>query len=109
MLFCMALSTPELERLAAEVRRVLRPGGLCVYTVRTTEDAHYGAGIDRGDDMYEVGGFIVHFFSRALVERLAAGYDLLDVSAFEEGALPRRLYRVTLQKAEQLPVPDFVV
>jgi SAM-dependent methyltransferase len=34
MLFCMALTTPELERLAAEVRRVIRPGGLVVYTVR---------------------------------------------------------------------------
>jgi SAM-dependent methyltransferase len=101
MLFCMALTTPELERLAAEVRRILRPGGLCVYTVRTTGDAHYRASIDRGDEMYESGGFIVHFFSRALVERLAAGYDLLDVSAFEEGALPRRLFRVTLQKVEQ--------
>ncbi len=98
MLFCMALTTPELERLSAEVRRVLRPGGLCVYTVRTTADVHYGAGIDRGDDMYEVGGFIVHFFSRSLVERLSAGYELLDVVEFEEGTLPRRLFRVTMRK-----------
>ncbi len=98
MLFCMALTTPELERLSAEVRRVLRPGGLCVYTVRTTDDVHYGAGIDRGDDMCEAGGFIVHFFSRSLVERLAAGYELLDVAEFEEGTLPRRLFRVTMRK-----------
>ncbi len=100
MLFCMALTTPELERLAAEVRRVLRPGGLHVYTVRTTADAHYGIGIARGDDMYEVGGFIVHFFSRTLVGRLAAGYELLEVVEFEEGALPRRLCRVTMRKAD---------
>jgi hypothetical protein len=97
----MALTTPELQRLAAEIRRTLRPGGLHVYTVRTTEDAHYGTGLDRGDDMYEVGGFIVHFFSRALVDRLAAGYDLLEVSEFEEGDLPRRLYRVTLRNREE--------
>jgi SAM-dependent methyltransferase len=99
MLFCMALATPELERLATEARRVLRPRGLCVYTVRTTADAHYGAGIARGDDMYESGGFVVHFFDRALVDRLASGYELLEVTEFEEGPLPRRLFRVTLRKS----------
>ena len=98
MLLCMALTTAEIERLVGEVRRVLRPGGLFVYTVRGTADAHYRAGIARGDDMYEHGGFIVHFFSRALVERLASGWTLLDVTAFEEGELPRRLFRVTMRR-----------
>ncbi len=100
MLLCMALTTAELEALAAEVRRALRPGGLHVYTVRTTGDAHYGAGSDRGDDMYEMGGFIVHFFSRRLVERLSSGFELLEVAEFEEGTLPRRLFRVTLRRGE---------
>jgi SAM-dependent methyltransferase len=49
MLFCMALTTPQLERLAAELHRVIRPGGLVVYTVRHTGDAHYGTGTPRGD------------------------------------------------------------
>src|SRR5674476_257429 len=48
MLFCMALTTGELERLAGELFRVLRPGGLVVYTARTTADAHYGTGTPRG-------------------------------------------------------------
>ncbi len=99
MLFCMALSTIELERLAAEVFRVVRPGGLVVYTVRTKDDAHYGVGARRGDDTFEQGGFVVHFFDRDLVDRLAAvGFDLLDITEFTEGALPRRLWRVTLRK-----------
>jgi len=98
MLLCMALTTAEIKRLVAEVRRVLRPGGLFVYTARTTDDAHYGTGIARGDDMYEHGGFIVHFFSRAVVEHLASGWTLLDVTAFEEGELPRRLFRVTMRR-----------
>ena len=98
MLFCMALTTSELEHLARELRRVLRPGGLVIYTARTTADAHYGTGTPRGDDMYEHGGFIVHFFDRALVEHLAAGFTLLEVTGFEEGALPRRLWRVTLRR-----------
>ncbi len=98
MLLCMALTTAEIERLVGEVRRALRPGGLFVYTARTTDDAHYGAGIARGDDMYEHGGFIVHFFSRVLVERLDSGWTLLDVTALEEGALPRHLFRVTMRR-----------
>ena len=98
MLYCMALTTPQLEALTAEVRRVLRPGGLQVYTVRTTADADYGAGASHGDDMYEAGGFVVHFFTRELVERLALGFELLDVTRFEEGELPRRLFRVTQRR-----------
>ena len=74
MLFCMALTTPELEGLSREVWRVLRPGGLCIYTVRHTKDPWYGTGAARGEDLYEVGGFIVHFFTREKVAHLAHGY-----------------------------------
>jgi len=98
MLFCMALTTPELDRLVADLRRVVRPGGLVVYTARTTDDAHYGDGIAHGDDMYEHGGFVVHFFDRALIDRLASGFTLVDVTEFTEGALPRRLARVTMRR-----------
>lgn len=101
MLFNMALTTSEIEHLAAEVARVLRPGGFHVYTVRHVGDAHFGAGTSHGDGMYENGGFIVHFFDRALVERLTTGCTLRDVSEFEEGTLPRRLWRVTLRRNDQ--------
>ncbi|MFF7300515.1 methyltransferase domain-containing protein [Streptomyces sp. NPDC008265] len=95
MLLCMALSTTELHTLVAEVRRILRPGGVFVYTVRHTGDAHYGAGTGHGDDIWEHGGFAVHFFPRDLVDALAEGWQLKEVHAFEEGGLPRRLWRIT--------------
>ncbi|MEU7638552.1 class I SAM-dependent methyltransferase [Streptomyces sp. NPDC039016] len=95
MLLCMALSTRQIRGVVAEVRRVLRPGGVFVYTVRHTGDAHYGAGVAHGDDIYEHGGFAVHFFDRDLVDTLAAGWQLTEVHGFEEGGLPRRLWRVT--------------
>jgi ubiquinone/menaquinone biosynthesis C-methylase UbiE len=98
MLYCMALTTSELEFLSRELRRVLRPNGLHIYTVRHTRDIDYGTGIHRGEDMYEVGGFIVHFFSREKVEHLAKGYEIVSVDEFEEGKLPRKLFRVTLRK-----------
>jgi SAM-dependent methyltransferase len=101
MLFCMALSTPDLERLSQEVWRVLKPGGLNVYTVRHTGDPQYGAGTARGDDIFESsGGFTVHFFSREKVTQLAQGFDILSIQEFEEGALPRKLFRVTLRKTQ---------
>lgn len=95
MLLCMALSTEEIHTLVGEVRRVLRPGGVFVYTVRHTGDAHYGTGTPHGDDIHEHGGFAVHFFPRRLVDSLAAGWTLDEVHSFEEGELPRRLWRVT--------------
>ncbi|MFG2331774.1 class I SAM-dependent methyltransferase [Streptomyces sp. NPDC048604] len=95
MLLCMALSTKEIHSLVSEISRVLRSGGTFVYTVRHTGDAHYGAGVSHGDDVYEHGGFAVHFFPRGLVDTLADGWNLNDVHAFEEGDLPRRLWRVT--------------
>jgi hypothetical protein len=98
MLLNMALATNELDLLADQARRVLRPERLHVYTVRNVDDAHCGAGVSLGDGMYENGGFIVHFFDRALVERLAVGCSILEVHDFDEGALPRRLWRITLRK-----------
>ncbi|MGP3982735.1 putative glycolipid-binding domain-containing protein [Streptomyces sp. KR80] len=103
MLLCMALSTEEIRALVGEVARVLRPGGVFVYTVRHTGDAHYGTGTSQGDDIYEHGGFAVHFFDRKLVDSLAEGWDLREVHAFEEGTLPRRLWRVTQTRR---PEPD---
>ncbi|MBQ0924965.1 class I SAM-dependent methyltransferase [Saccharopolyspora endophytica] len=98
MLLCMALSTAEIHALVADVRRVLRPGGTLIYTVRYTGDAHYGTGIAHGDDIYEHGGFAVHFFDSALVDALAQQWELREVHAFEEGELPRRLWRVRQTK-----------
>ncbi len=98
MLYCMALATPQLEALCAEVKRVLKPGGLCVYTVRNTNDPHYRQGIHRGEDLWEVNGFIVHFFSKEKVQQLAQGWEIVNIEEFEEGALPRRLFAVTLRR-----------
>jgi SAM-dependent methyltransferase len=100
MLFCMALTTEEIERISAEIRRVLKPGGIHIYTVRHTGDAHYQSGIHHGEDLYENGGFVVHFFSREKVRRLAEGFEILGIDEFEEGELPRKLYRVTMRKKD---------
>lgn len=99
MLYCMALTAAELEFLSAEVRRILKPGALNIYTVRHTGDPHYRTGVGHGDDMWEIGGgFIVHFFSMETVERLAKGYEIVNVEQFEETKLPKKLFLVTVKK-----------
>jgi SAM-dependent methyltransferase len=98
MLYCMALTTAELVSLSAEIWRVLVPGGLNIFTARTTKDAHYGTGIHRGEDMHEVGGFIVHFFDRTKVEVVSKGFDIVSVQDFEEGNLPRKLFLAVIRK-----------
>ncbi len=99
MLFCMALTSAEIEFLAKEIWRVLKPGALNVYTVRNTMDPHYRTGVHRGEEMWEIGGgFIVHFFSREKVERLAKGYEIVGIEEFEEGEVLKRLFLVTLRK-----------
>ncbi len=94
----MTLTTLQLESLSQEVRRVLKPQGLNVYTVRTTTDQHYGQGIHRGEGMYENDRFIVHFFNKEKVQRLAKGYQIISIDEFEEGELPRKLFLVTFRK-----------
>lgn len=51
--------------------------------------------------MYEVNGFIVHFFSKEKVQHLAKGFHITNLHEFEESELPRKLYSVTLKKVEE--------
>jgi len=98
MLYSMALTTPQLESLTVEVKRVLKPSGLNIFTVRTKEDPHFARGIERGEDMYENDGFIVRFFDKEKLPPLAEGYEIICVQRFQEGELPRKLFFVTRRK-----------
>jgi len=98
MLYCMALSNFDLENLNSEICRILKPGGINVYTVRHTDDGDYKNGIHIGEDLYENNGFIVHFFSKDKVNQLSKGFKILDTEKFEEGTFPRKLFIVKNKK-----------
>ena len=98
MLYCMALSTIELKYLNSEIWRILKSGGINVYTARHTDDGDYKNGIHIGEDLYENNGFIVHFFSEEKVRQIADGFNIINIEKFEEGTFPRKLFRVILKK-----------
>ena len=98
MLYCMALSNYDLKNLNKEILRILKPGGINIYTVRHTDDGDYKNGTHIGEDLYENDGFIVHFFSKDKINKLSKGFEILEIEKFEEGKFPRKLFKVTLKK-----------
>ena len=98
MLYCMALTNSDIKKLNNEILRVLKPGGINIYTVRHINDGDYMKGIHRGEDMYENDGFIINFFSEQKVNSLLEGFKNLSTIKFEEGNFPRKLFLVQNKK-----------
>jgi len=98
MLYCMALTTSDLEKLNNEILRILKPGGINIYTVRHINDGDFQNGIHRGEDLYENDGFIVHYFSEEKVNSLLNGFKNISLEKFEEGTFPRKLFFVMNEK-----------
>jgi SAM-dependent methyltransferase len=96
MLYCMAFTDVELAFLSQDIKRVLKPDGVNIYTVRNTHDPMYGTGIHKDGNMYEIQGFIINFFNESMIKTCSQGYQIEDISEIEEGELPKKLYKVTL-------------
>ena len=98
MLYCMALTIADLQKLNNEIHRILKPNGLNIYTVRHTNDGDYKNGKHIGEDLYENDGFIVHYFSEEKVNSLLNGFKNIAFEKFEEGTFPRKLFIVVNEK-----------
>ena len=98
MLYCMALTIADLQKLNNEIHRILKPNGLNIYTVRHTNDGDYKNGKYIGEDLYENDGFIVHYFSEEKVNSLLNGFKNINLEKFEEGTFPRKLFFVVNEK-----------
>ena len=98
MLYCMALTIADLQKLNNEIHRILKPNGLNIYTVRHTNDGDYKNGKHIGEDLYENDGFIVHYFSEEKVNSLLNGFKNISLEKFEEGTFPRKLFLVVNEK-----------
>tara|TARA_B100000242_G_C42867436_1_gene402617 strand:- start:59 stop:712 length:654 start_codon:yes stop_codon:yes gene_type:complete len=98
MLFCMALTNQNLKDLNKEISRILKKDGINIYTVRNQTDGDFKKGVHRGEDMYEMNGFIVHYFSENKVKKLLDGFINLNIENFNEGSFPRKLFLVINKK-----------
>ena len=98
MLYCMALTSKEIERLNNEIHRILKPGGINIYTVRHTNDGDFQNGIYRGENLYENDGIIVQYFSKEKINSLLDGFKNISLENFEEGTFPRKLFFVVNEK-----------
>jgi len=103
MFFTMHFTMDELEKMMQECLRVLRPGGLHVYSVRNTNDPHYGKFTPVGEDAWQNPlGFAVRFFSEEKIRALSKGYEIVSIREFQDGSPPftKTLYEVVLQKPQ---------
>ena len=98
MLYCMALTTSEIIRLNKEVYRILKPGGINIFSVRHTGDGDYKKGKHIGEDLYENDGFIVHFFDKEKINQISQGFKIENIFELHEGSFPRKLFVVTQKK-----------
>ncbi|MEV6286916.1 class I SAM-dependent methyltransferase [Kribbella sp. NPDC051770] len=96
LLLNMAFTRTELRSLLNEIRRVLRPGGLFVYSVWSTEDPCYAKSPEVGDGLYSKDGFAARFFDPTLINDLADQWELGGADLYDEGR--RKLWRVTQAK-----------
>ena len=98
MLYCMALTNNDIKNLNKEIHRIIKPNGINIYTVRNIHDGDYKKGTHRGEDLYEMNGFIINYFSEQKIKDNLEGFNNLSTENFEEGNFPRRLYYVVNQK-----------
>ncbi len=98
MLFCMALTNQDLKDLNKEIWRILKKDGFNIYTVRNHTDGDFKKGTHRGEDMYEMNGFIVHYFSEYKIKNLLDGFINISIENFDEGSFPRKLSLIINKK-----------
>ena len=98
MFFNMRFSADKLKYLFVEVNRVLKNDGLNLFSVRSDHDAMYRRGALVEEDIYDINGFQIRFFTKFDIEEIITktGFDLYEITeAYEE---PVNLYCVFTRK-----------
>lgn len=96
MFFNMHFTRANLRFLFDEVKRVLKPDGMHLFSVRNDKDNLYAKGKQIADGIYDINGFQIRFFTKNDIEALLAGFKIEEISeGFEE---PASLYLVTTKR-----------
>jgi len=89
LFFNLEVDPARLRRLFHGVAQVLRPGGLYLFSVRSTGDSWYGKGTSRGGDVFDpgTGGPPLRFFDEASLRVLSGqGFVVRSLKEHAEGA-----------------------
>jgi len=98
MLFNMRFSQEELGFAFSEIRRVLKPGGFNFFSVRNHNDKFYGKGIKVDDEIFDINGFVIRFYTeKEILDLIKNDFEILWIK--EEYEEPVMLYLVASRLA----------
>jgi SAM-dependent methyltransferase len=89
MFFNMRFTDDQLKYLFGEVNRVLKNGGLNLFSVRSDNDAMYRKGTEIEKNIYDINGFQIRFFTKSNLWNisLSNGFEIYKITgAYEEPA-----------------------
>ena len=98
MFFNIRFTDDQLKYFFVEVNRVLKDGGLNLFSVRSDNDAMYKKGTEVEKNIYDINGFQIRFFTKPDLTKisLSNGFEPYKITeAYEE---PASLYCVFTRK-----------
>jgi hypothetical protein len=82
-----------LQSIFLEIKRVLKPNGFNFFSVRNVYDKLYGKGEKVDEEIYDLNGFQVRFYTEQDIVDLTYGFEILWIKKeYEE---PVTLYLVS--------------
>lgn len=97
MFYNMRFTDVELSFLFKESSRVLKNNGLLYFSVRSDNDVLYNKGKKIGNNIYEINGFQIRFFTKEQIESfLVNHFEIKDIEECYE--VPVNLYLVFCYK-----------
>jgi len=96
MFLSMRFSFDELKFILSEVKRVLKDNGFHFFSVRNQNDKFYAKGTKVDDDIYDINGFQIRFFTKEEIENISEGFKIIEIK--EDYEEPVTLYLVTSTK-----------
>ena len=96
--FNMRFTWEQLKFMFQEIRRVLKHDGFNLFSVRNHNDKSYGQGKKIDNDIYDIDGFQIRFYTKQHVKALVKGegFEILDIKEMYEE--PVTLYLISTRK-----------
>ncbi len=97
MFFNMRFTCEQLKFMFQEIRRILKNDGFNFFSVRNHDDKSYGQGKQIDNEIYDINGFQIRFYTKQHVKTLVKeGFEILDIKEIYEE--PVTLYLVSTRK-----------